>query len=119
MAEQLRPAERMLRTIRTYVKNKQATMNISATYRANKVLDLIERLQKIFDNGSYKESYVASTMDEAWNLYEVVQKSCDIDGDADDAHGRLVYYGDDLDKVVDAHYNNDGCYHTPVRGSGD
>lgn len=119
MSEQLRPAERILRTIRTYVKNKQATMNISATYRADKVLDLIDRLNKVFENGSYSPLFIQSTMDEVWRLYETLQKSCYIEGDYDDSRGRLEYHGDDFEKVADSHYHNNGCYHTPTRGSND
>lgn len=120
MSEKLRPAERILRTIRAYAKNKSHTTNNSPTYSANLILDQIERLKKVLDNGTYEEQFINDTMNEVWSLYEVAQKSCDYSGDFDDSHGRIVYYGDDFDQVADAlTTHDDGCYHTPARGSGD
>ncbi|MBL6729242.1 MAG: hypothetical protein ISP79_06550 [Methylophilaceae bacterium] len=103
--KKLRPAERLLRSIRGYVKNRSAITNISPTYRADKVLTLIERLSNIFKSNSYNKIYVENTMKEAWSLYEILQKSCEISQDNDEMDSNIIFLGNDFEKLIDIYYN--------------
>ena len=112
--EQQRPADRIFKTIQGYAYSKDASSKITPTYRLSKMLDHIERLNKILNNGGYTNEYIDSMMKQVWDMYSHVQVACDSAGDFDPDYShngaRLEFYGDNFESFADEHFEDDGCH---------